>query len=119
LAYSLSLIVLPDAAKIDAEPVKVLAEEKGIPYFSHVSSSTGKSTTRCRFAADIMVVVAYGLILPKAVLEMPSGLPERARLFAPTLAWCSTDPTRLWAGDRNWRHHHANGCRAGHGRYAL
>ncbi len=53
-------------------PVKVLAEEKALPVFQPVSCVHKKNQQLVAdLQADVMVVVAYGLILPKAVLEMP------------------------------------------------
>ena len=53
-------------------PVKVLAEEKGLPVFQPVSLRPQENQQLVAdLQADVMVVVAYGLILPKAVLEMP------------------------------------------------
>ena len=58
--------------KLMPSPVKVLAEEKGIPVFQPVSLRPEENQNLvAALNADIMVVVAYGLILPKAVLEMP------------------------------------------------
>ena len=37
---------------------------------------------------DIMVVVAYGLLLPQRILDIP-------RLGCTTVAWCSTDTTQF------------------------
>ncbi len=53
-------------------PVKVLAEAHNLPVFQP-SSLRPQDNQRlvADLGADIMVVVAYGLILPKAVLEMP------------------------------------------------
>jgi hypothetical protein len=53
-------------------PVKVLAEEKGIPVFQPASLRPQENQQLVSdLRADVMVVVAYGLILPKAVLDMP------------------------------------------------
>ena len=53
-------------------PVKVLAEDKGLPVFQPVSLRPQENQQLVAdLQADVMVVVAYGLILPKAVLEMP------------------------------------------------
>ena len=58
--------------KLMPSPVKVLAEEKGLPVFQPVSLRPQENQQLVAdLQADVMVVVAYGLILPKAVLEMP------------------------------------------------
>ena len=42
-----------------------------------------------------MVVVAYGLLLPQAVLDIPRArLPEHPRLVVAALARCGADPAR-------------------------
>lgn len=58
--------------KLMPSPVKVLAEAHNLPVFQP-SSLRPQDNQRlvADLGADIMVVVAYGLILPKAVLEMP------------------------------------------------
>ena len=58
--------------KLMPSPVKVLAEDKGLPVFQPVSLRPQENQQLVAdLQADVMVVVAYGLILPKAVLEMP------------------------------------------------
>ena len=53
-------------------PVAILAEERGIPvsWPTSLKDEDVQETLR-RFDADLFVVVAYGLLLPKAVLEIP------------------------------------------------
>ena len=52
--------------KLMPSPVKVLAEEKGIPVFQPVSLRPQENQQLVAdLRADVMVVVAYGLILPK------------------------------------------------------
>ena len=58
--------------KLTASPVKHLALEHNIPVYQ--PASLRDETAQAELAAlnaDIMIVVAYGLILPKVVLEMP------------------------------------------------
>ena len=58
--------------KLKTSPVKALAEGRGIPVRQPPSLRDAAAQAElAAFAADIMVVVAYGLILPKAVLETP------------------------------------------------
>ncbi len=53
-------------------PVHAFAEASGIPVFTPRSLKGGAEQTALRaFGADVAVVVAYGLILPKAVLDAP------------------------------------------------
>ena len=80
--------------KLMPSPVKVLAEAHNLPVFQPSSlRPQDNQQLVADLGADIMVVVAYGLILPKAVLEMPpSGLHQRSRLPAAALAWRSADP---------------------------
>jgi methionyl-tRNA formyltransferase len=54
-------------------PVHLLAEEQGIPVRTPASlRSTEEATAFAALQADVAVVAAYGLILPKAVLDAPS-----------------------------------------------
>lgn len=58
--------------KLRASPVKALAVEHGIPVEQPLSLKTAESQmTLAHYAPDLMVVVAYGLILPQAVLDLP------------------------------------------------
>jgi methionyl-tRNA formyltransferase len=63
--------------KLTASPVKQLALEHSIPVYQplHFKSSTEEGlaaqTELQALNADVMVVAAYGLILPQAVLDMP------------------------------------------------
>ena len=53
-------------------PVKDLAIEHGIPVFQpHSLKETEQQQQLAELGADIMVVVAYGMLLPKAILDMP------------------------------------------------
>jgi len=58
--------------KLTASPVKALALQHNIPVYQP-ESLKGEEAQQALFAlkADVMVVVAYGLLLPKAVLESP------------------------------------------------
>src|SRR3989338_9393542 len=55
-------------------PVKILAEEKKIPVLQPSSLKTNQEIeqTLRGLDADIFVVVAYGKIIPKNILEIPS-----------------------------------------------
>ena len=62
--------------KLTPPPVKVLAEENGIPVFQPNSLKKGEDAenalkTLKELSPDLIVVVAYGKILPKVVLDVP------------------------------------------------
>jgi methionyl-tRNA formyltransferase len=58
--------------KLQASPVKQLAEQAGLPVYQPTSlKDEGAQLQLAALDADIMVVVAYGLILPQAVLDKP------------------------------------------------
>ena len=81
--------------KLMPSPVKVLAEEKGLPVFQPVSLRPQENQQLVAdLQADVMVVVAYGLILPKAA----SWLYQRSWFTAATLARCCTNPTLTMGG---------------------
>lgn len=87
--------------KLMPSPVKVLAEEKGIPVFQPVSLRAQENQQLVAdLRADIMVVVAYGLILPKAVLEMPRlGCLNVHGSLLPRWRGAAPIQRALWAGD--------------------
>lgn len=58
--------------KLMASPVKVLANQYDIPVFQPASLRNVQAQQQlASIKADLMVVVAYGLILPQAVLDLP------------------------------------------------
>jgi methionyl-tRNA formyltransferase len=58
--------------KLKASPVKELALQHQIPVFQPETLRDDATQTRIRAAqADAMIVAAYGLIIPTAVLQMP------------------------------------------------
>lgn len=58
--------------KMAASPVKQLAEQHNIPIFQPISLKNHKEQeTLASLNADVMVVVAYGLILPPLALSIP------------------------------------------------
>ncbi len=58
--------------KLTASPVKKLAEQENIPVFQPLSlKGEDEQNTIADLEADLMIVVAYGLILPQAVLDAP------------------------------------------------
>lgn len=59
--------------KIQAPPVKVTAEELGIPVYQPLKIRGGVFEEQLKILApDVIIVAAYGKILPKAVLEFPA-----------------------------------------------
>ena len=58
--------------KLLPPPVKSLALEHQIPVFQPTTLKSEEEQNRLKgFGADIMIVAAYGMLLPKAVLEIP------------------------------------------------
>ena len=59
--------------KLKASPVKTLALAHGLPVSQPLTLKTTEAQAEiAAVGAELMVVAAYGLILPKAVLEMPT-----------------------------------------------
>lgn len=88
--------------KLMPSPVKVLAEEKGIPVFQPASLRPEENQKQVAdLQADIMVVVAYGLILPKSVLDMPRlGCINVHGSLLPRWRGAAPIQRSLWAGDK-------------------
>ncbi len=58
--------------QLTASPVKLLAQQHGIPVLQPATLKISNTQNElAALQADVMVVAAYGLILPKAVLEIP------------------------------------------------
>ena len=58
--------------KLTASPVKQLAQAHDIPVLQPTTLREASSvSTLAHYEADLMVVVAYGLIVPEAMLTMP------------------------------------------------
>jgi methionyl-tRNA formyltransferase len=58
--------------QLTASPVKILAQQHGIPVLQPATLRTAEAQNEVgALGADVMVVAAYGLILPQAVLDMP------------------------------------------------
>lgn len=58
--------------KLLASPVKRVAESRGIPVKQPASLKRDAAQDEMRtFKADLLIVVAYGLILPETILEIP------------------------------------------------
>ena len=87
--------------KLMPSPVKVLAEEHGLPVFQPASLRPQENQQLVAdLNADVMVVVAYGLILPKAVLDMPRlGCINVHGSLLPRWRGAAPIQRALWAGD--------------------
>ncbi len=87
--------------KLTASPVKQLAEQHNIPVFQPKSLRPEENQQWvAALNADVMVVVAYGLILPKAVLEMPRlGCINVHGSLLPRWRGAAPIQRSLWAGD--------------------
>jgi methionyl-tRNA formyltransferase len=58
--------------QLTASPVKQMAQQRGIPVLQPVTLKTEEAQQEvAAMNADVMVVAAYGLILPQAVLQLP------------------------------------------------
>lgn len=58
--------------RLQASPVKVLAEDAGLPVEQPLNFKDPKTVDHLKsYRPDLMVVAAYGLILPKSVLAIP------------------------------------------------
>lgn len=87
--------------KLTPSPVKVLAQAHDIPVFQPKSLKPEENQHLVAdLQADIMVVVAYGLILPKAVLTMPRlGCINVHGSLLPRWRGAAPIQRSLWAGD--------------------
>ncbi|MGG4734785.1 methionyl-tRNA formyltransferase [Leclercia adecarboxylata] len=87
--------------KLMPSPVKVLAEEHGLPIFQPASLRPQENQHLVAdLNSDVMVVVAYGLILPKAVLDMPRlGCINVHGSLLPRWRGAAPIQRSLWAGD--------------------
>jgi methionyl-tRNA formyltransferase len=87
--------------KLTASPVKQLAEQHQIPVYQ--PASLRNEEAQVQFAAlnaDVMVVVAYGLILPKAILETPKfGCLNVHGSILPRWRGAAPIQRAVWAGD--------------------
>ncbi|MBP2168559.1 methionyl-tRNA formyltransferase [Erwinia toletana] len=87
--------------KLTPGPVKALALEHDIPVFQPKSLRPEENQQLVAdLQADLMVVVAYGLILPKAVLDMPRlGCINVHGSLLPRWRGAAPIQRSLWAGD--------------------
>ncbi len=87
--------------KLTASPVKALALEHAIPVFQPASLRNEEAQAELTaLNADIMIVVAYGLILPKVVLDTPRlGCINVHGSILPRWRGAAPIQRALWAGD--------------------
>ncbi|NBI43579.1 methionyl-tRNA formyltransferase [[Haemophilus] felis] len=88
--------------KLQASAVKQLALQHNIPVYQPKSLRNAEAQEMLRaLDADVMVVVAYGLILPKAVLEMfPFGCLNVHGSLLPRWRGAAPIQRAIWAGDQ-------------------
>ena len=78
---------------LTAPPVKTLALEHDIPVFQPNTLKNEDEQARLReLAPEVIIVVAYGKLLPKAVLDIAARLHQRAWFAAAALARRRSDP---------------------------
>ena len=87
--------------KLQASPVKQLAEQNNIPVYQPKSLRKEETQSELKaLNADVMVVVAYGLILPKAVLDAPRlGCLNVHGSILPRWRGAAPIQRSIWAGD--------------------
>ena len=87
--------------KLQASPVKQLAEQNNIPVYQPKSLRKEEVQFELKVLnADVMVVVAYGLILPKAVLDAPRlGCLNVHGSILPRWRGAAPIQRSIWAGD--------------------
>lgn len=87
--------------KLQASAVKQLAEAHDLPVFQPKTlRDEGAQQELAALHADIMIVVAYGLILPKAVLDMPRlGCLNVHGSLLPRWRGAAPIQRSIWAGD--------------------
>lgn len=87
--------------KLTPSPVKVLAQEHDIPVFQPISLRGAENQQWLKDRnADLMIVVAYGLILPQAVLDIPRlGCLNVHGSLLPRWRGAAPIQRSIWAGD--------------------
>ena len=87
--------------KLQASPVKQLAEKHNLPVYQPKSLRKAEAQAELEaLNADVMVVVAYGLILPEAVLNAPKyGCLNVHGSLLPRWRGAAPIQRAIWAGD--------------------
>lgn len=88
--------------KLKASEVKTLALEHDLPvYQPHSLKSDDAQAELAALNADVMVVVAYGLLLPKAILDTPRlGCLNVHGSILPRWRGAAPIQRAIWAGDK-------------------
>ncbi len=88
--------------KLTASPVKQLAEQHQLPVYQPISLRNDAAQAElAALNADVMVVVAYGLILPTAILETPKlGCLNVHGSILPRWRGAAPIQRAVWAGDK-------------------
>lgn len=89
--------------KLKASEVKQLAQSHQLPVYQPESLKAGQAQKElAEIGCDLMVVVAYGLILPKAVLDIPNlGCINVHGSILPKWRGAAPIQRAIWAGDAN------------------
>ncbi|HAS8133775.1 TPA: methionyl-tRNA formyltransferase, partial [Vibrio vulnificus] len=87
--------------KLTASPVKTIALEHNIPVYQPENFKSDEAKKALAdLNADIMVVVAYGLLLPQAVLDTPKlGCINVHGSILPRWRGAAPIQRSIWAGD--------------------
>jgi methionyl-tRNA formyltransferase len=87
--------------QVQKSPVHIYAEENNIPVFTPKTLKTPEAQAEfSRHRADVAIVAAYGLILPKAVLAAPKhGCINIHASILPRWRGASPIQRAIWAGD--------------------
>ncbi|CAB1261151.1 methionyl-tRNA formyltransferase [Vibrio cholerae] len=87
--------------KLTASPVKTLALEHNVPVYQPENFKSDESKQQlAALNADLMVVVAYGLLLPKVVLDTPKlGCINVHGSILPRWRGAAPIQRSIWAGD--------------------
>jgi methionyl-tRNA formyltransferase len=87
--------------KLTASAVKVLAEKNKLPVLQPASLKSAEAQqTLAAFNADIMIVVAYGLLLPEIILTTPRlGCLNVHGSILPRWRGAAPIQRSIWAGD--------------------
>ena len=87
--------------KLQASAVKQLAEQHDIPVYQPASLKSEEAQQQlAALNADVMVVVAYGLILPQTILDTPKhGCLNVHGSLLPKWRGAAPIQRAIWAGD--------------------
>ncbi|MCE0493673.1 methionyl-tRNA formyltransferase [Vibrio salinus] len=88
--------------KLTASPVKNMALENNIPVYQPEGFKSDEAKQQLKsLDADIMIIVAYGFLLPKTVLDMPKlGCINVHGSVLPRWRGAAPIQRAIWAGDK-------------------